>query len=74
MDDERMASSRSAPPYKHPQIEIRFAPDLPIKLYRSWNKIFFHRTISRTPVANGSFNEQSTMRMRTHSRTGLGGV
>lgn len=56
------------------KMEIGLAPDLPIKLYCSYKRIFFNRTISRTPVANSSFNEQSIMRMRTHSRTGLGGV
>lgn len=72
-DDERMVSSRSAPPYKQ---SVKLEMDktvLPI-LYRSYKKIFFHRTISRTPVANSSFNEQSIMRMRTHSRTGPSGV
>lgn len=56
------------------KMEIRFAPDLPIFRYRSCNKIFFYRTISRTPVANSPFNEQSITRMRTYARTGLGGV
>ena len=56
------------------KFKIGFAPDLPINHYCSCKKIFFHRTISRTPVANISFIEQSITRMRTHSRTGLGGV